>query len=581
MKTCDDITFIFRKCLLLLPHLLILILSSNQASGHDGVNLSVRYRLTDLGTTGDYSAALSINEAGIVVGQVRSGHSYSSSSAFAWQSGKGTKLETAKGTFSYAFAINAKGQATGYIAGKETDQACLWDQGQRIDLTTPTSTYSQAYALNNAGAVVGVADLNGFYGHAFLWQNGKMTDLGVLNGGHSCAYGINDKNEVVGYALTAFMGTDMACKAFLWRDGKMTDLGINGVAYAINNHSQIIGVEGSYGFLWQEGKAVRLGSLGGSECYAYGLNDSGEIVGASGTKKEALHACVWRNGRIEDLNSEVSAPGWTLIEARSINAGGQIVGVGKFRGQRRAFLLTPTQPSAPLPPPKASEPANEVIDTTRYPLPPNLVKAPFEYENRRVIPPVEAVLSAPVVHGDVEFRTVVQSVWPLPQKNEKGDLASPAGSEGLYQPRLLPHDGQSNLCLGIRLTNRSKQPLYFQCDDSFIPYLIPMQGSIPLNGRDAEISGGFTVPPNIYGLGVSPQIAPGQSFTLTCTARLAWSGDSLVLDCFNYPGLSRARRLKAGKYQFYFVYYNHRTKFDGDLLYDGEIEAKKVVIEIR
>jgi probable HAF family extracellular repeat protein len=33
--------------------------------------------------------------------------------------------------------------------------------------------------------------------------------------------------------------------------------------------------------------------------------------------------------------------GWVLIEARGINAAGQITGMGMHNGQEHAFLLTP------------------------------------------------------------------------------------------------------------------------------------------------------------------------------------------------------------------------------------------------
>jgi hypothetical protein len=52
---------------------------------------------------------------------------------------------------------------------------------------------------------------------------------------------------------------------------------------------------------------------------------------------------IWVNGRMRDLNSLIPTnSGWKLIYANAIDKKGQIVGLGSFNGQNRAFLLTPT-----------------------------------------------------------------------------------------------------------------------------------------------------------------------------------------------------------------------------------------------
>src|SRR5437660_7681384 len=85
-----------------------------------------------------------------------------------------------------------------------------------------------------------------------------------------------------------------------------------------------------------------LGTLGGSS-YAYGINDSGTIVGYSWTpNSDHPHAFVYLNGMMIDLNSLIpSGAGWELLEAYGINNGGQIVGEGLLNGQSHAFRLDP------------------------------------------------------------------------------------------------------------------------------------------------------------------------------------------------------------------------------------------------
>ncbi len=78
-----------------------------------------------------------------------------------------------------------------------------------------------------------------------------------------------------------------------------------------------------------------------------GLNDSGLVVGSADLKGGDTRATLWIGKKAYDLNSGLDGTGrgWTLVEARDINAAGQIVGWGKSpSGQSHAFQLTPTKP---------------------------------------------------------------------------------------------------------------------------------------------------------------------------------------------------------------------------------------------
>ena len=90
----------------------------------------------------------------------------------------------------------------------------------------------------------------------------------------------------------------------------LTDLGVlpgfaTGRATAINNQGQIVRWcettnDVSHGFLWENGRMKDLGTFGGSESLAEGINNSGEIVGAfiSNGKRRAF---LWQHGKMLDL----------------------------------------------------------------------------------------------------------------------------------------------------------------------------------------------------------------------------------------------------------------------------------------
>ena len=345
--------------------------------------------------------------------------------------------------------------------------------------------------------------------------------------------------------------TDVAYDAFLWRMGKMVTLGVNGVAYAINNHNQVVGTEldgngHESAFLWQGGKATVLTGIAADDGAAYAINDSGEVVGASGGSKGVLSACIWRNRVCVDLNGQVSLTGWRLSEARGINSRGQIVGVGEYRGRNHAFLLTPVT-NEPKPPSCVvpSEDKSHVLATAAN------SDTPGQTEARRITV-VTAVTSPPTyAESDIECRSIVQAVWPLPQRTARGDLAfqdryASESDHKNYWVQYLAHDGQSNILIGLRLTNRSRKAVYFHFVDCFAPDMTPLFGNKRLD------EAGNNVPPYAWGLLDSPLIAPGESFTLTRPARLSWYGNKLVFVCMSVTGRSYVSGLKPGRYEIDF-----------------------------
>jgi probable HAF family extracellular repeat protein len=239
-----------------------------------------------------------------------------------------------------------------------------------------------AFSTNDSGHAVGEAessasdpngeDFCGFGTHLiclpFESADGVMNPLPTLGGNNGAVNQINRAGTAVGFAETSF--PDPACPAphmlhFLpavWQQGKVRRLPTfhrdpNGVALAINDRDQIVGASGICSFfqptlinlqgvhpiLWQNGKAINLGNLGGATGAAGGniawnLNNNGEVVGSSDLKGDTVfHAFLWtRATGMQDLGA---LTGDVYSTGSSINDNGDIVGLSldqNFSG--RAFL---------------------------------------------------------------------------------------------------------------------------------------------------------------------------------------------------------------------------------------------------
>jgi probable HAF family extracellular repeat protein len=164
-----------------------------------------------------------------------------------------------------------------------------------VDLNSKTATaigtlgdtYNEVHAVNDAGQVVGRFDTTGEpYApiHAFITgPNGMgMRDLGTLGGRYSEAYGINDAGEVVGYSHTV----EGDNHAFITGPNGMgmRDLGAlrsYHYTFGVNDTGQVVGNSGTAFITGANGTGMKeLGSTAGMDSpIAYGINNAGLVVG--------------------------------------------------------------------------------------------------------------------------------------------------------------------------------------------------------------------------------------------------------------------------------------------------------------
>ena len=326
---------------------------------------ATQYTITDLGTlSGNGSSeAYGLNDAGVVVG-------YSQTSAgdvngFAWYNGFMVDTGPA-GLQSVNLAINNSNNIAGYSHPFSVYDYSAYLQTQCCTINLPTlgGVSSLPYAINDYNDIVGrssyspTADL----AEAFLYSGGRMIGLGTLGGTYSEALGINNSDQIVGDASLS----DGSDHAFIDFGGVMRDLGTlagggTSIAFAINAAGVVTGgssvsSSSDHAFVWTAaGGMVDLGTLGGANSEGEAINAAGEVVGTSLTSTNDLHAFIYDQGAMTDLNTEIDpGSGWSLTEARGINASGQIVGRGQINNERHAFILNPI---ATVPPSAVPEPA--------------------------------------------------------------------------------------------------------------------------------------------------------------------------------------------------------------------------------
>src|SRR3954469_23342798 len=236
---------------------------------------------------------------------------------------------------------------------------------------------SSGSALNAGGQVAGSSyTASDAAQHAYLWKptapggaSGAMTDLGTLGGTQSFGNGLNTNGQVAGESYTT---GNAATRAFLWKpttpggaSGTMYNLGTlggtNSYAYGINATGQVTGASDKTGdskthaFLWKpstpngtSGTMFNLGSLGGTESNGGAINASGQVSGSSLTNGDAAyHAFLWKpttpngtSGAMYDLGTL----GGTESFAGAINTSGQIAGFSYPTGNAayHAYLWTRT-----------------------------------------------------------------------------------------------------------------------------------------------------------------------------------------------------------------------------------------------
>ena len=231
---------------------------------------------------------------------------------------------------------------------------------------------------------------------AFVWKargplngggplNGVMRALPTLGGNNSAGFGVaNDHGQLAGVAEDAYQ--DPSCvsnspaggptqvldwEPVVWGPGyrEVRQLPLFqgdtvGLANAINDAGQVVGGSGFCGpiayanlehaLLWENGRTIDLGSLGGAyDNLATAINDRGQVVGWSDLPGDKFkdgnfigmttHSFLWQHGVMTDLGTlpGLTSEGLPYVStyAYGVNNAGQVVG-------SHATRTTPATPSS-------------------------------------------------------------------------------------------------------------------------------------------------------------------------------------------------------------------------------------------
>jgi probable HAF family extracellular repeat protein len=278
---------------------------------------SLMQALPVMGGNPALSIGYSINEAGQVAGY--SSAPGGNSRAVLWSGGGLSDLGTLGGRNSAALHVNDNGQMVGWSEFNPDSgarRAAIWSGG--LSALAQVGNYDAAWSINNSGKAVGECTTIGSTSDVTqpcAWPGGV---LAVLGGSQGLARDINDAGTIAG-----------------WSEITAIDHKGGHIPHAV---------------IWDADGIHDLGTLPGGTLTsrANAINASGQVVGAGTITSDlatgATHAVLWEAGQVIDLNNCIPADsGWVLTEAYGINDTGQIVGTGGHNGvYYRAFLLTPT-----------------------------------------------------------------------------------------------------------------------------------------------------------------------------------------------------------------------------------------------
>jgi probable HAF family extracellular repeat protein len=177
-----------------------------------------------------------------------------------------------------------------------------------------------------------------------LAQTYNVTEIGSLGGtqGSFTNWGsVNDSGQVTGYS---YLSGSQTSTAFIYANGTIQSLGASGTSqgYGINDSGQVAGASGTCGFVTVEGVIEELNNLlakcgaqAADSSTGVAINSAGNVAGYSSFTGGYVHAVYFAAGRIKDLGTL----GGNSSYAYGVNSSGQVTGYSETAaGANHAFI---------------------------------------------------------------------------------------------------------------------------------------------------------------------------------------------------------------------------------------------------
>lgn len=281
-------------------------------------------------------APLAINDAGVVSGVCED-------RAAVWEKGK---IHFIGGPNTYAWGINRKGE----VAIEDGKTGLLWRKGELSPLPIQPQPGEHVVPRRVADGrlVMGTTQSKHFaIGQAWVLKGEQLRWL--ADGAE--ALGASPDGPIVGYTKG-----ESGPIPVLWEGSKLVWLPLptrckTGRAVAVNRQGVIVGAAKLSDFepedhlelravRWRPGQAPELLFPG----VASAINDWGWVVGHLSEKFEGsgAGAVLWLDGKKHLVDELVADRGpWHITELHDLNNKGQLVGLGTYRDELRACLLSP------------------------------------------------------------------------------------------------------------------------------------------------------------------------------------------------------------------------------------------------